>query len=61
MLEMLQRNGLASPGEGATDVNKADAKEAFDRATIRVLTEEYLAELAALQINQDELSKEDQN
>ena len=61
MLEMLQRNGLASPGEGATDVNKADAKEAFDRATIRVLTEEYLAELAALQINQDELSKEDQS
>ena len=61
LLGILKDNGLAVPGEGATDINREDAKKAFDRYTTRILTEEYLAELAATTIKDAELSTEDKS
>ena len=61
LLEILKNNGLAVPGGGATDINKKDAKKAFDKYATRILTEEYLAELAATTIKDEDLSKEDKS
>lgn len=61
ILSQLKKNGQIIIGEGSTDADKATAKKLFDKWTQRIATEEYLAELAATQITDEDLTKSESN
>ncbi len=57
IIKRLKNSDQINIGEGSTDSDKTTAKNLFDKWTQRIATEEYLAELAANTITDNDLTK----